>query len=181
PWSAAALCYWYGRELQRRRREREHDRLLASLPSMPQAKLRRLERWCERRLEEGPNGQHGQQYYQARWLAPHVAQELERPARRAALERTKVRRGRPAPAQTLTNDDAMALFNRTEQSEPRTPEPAAAPPAAVCTPLPVGPTVPTFEPVEPKPAAAASCSQTIVRPDLYRRYAAERRAAAVHQ
>jgi hypothetical protein len=52
-------------------------------------------------------------------------------------------------------------------------------PAAVCSPLPAGPTAPTIEPVEPRPAVAATRSPVIVRPDLYARLAAQRRAAAV--
>ncbi len=52
------------------------------------------------------------------------------------------------------------------------------PPAALCSPLPAGPTVSTIEAVGPTPAAAVQ-SPTVIRPDLYARYAAQRRAAAV--
>ncbi|MDQ5854671.1 MAG: hypothetical protein M3380_21885, partial [Chloroflexota bacterium] len=77
-------------------------------------------RWCERLLEEGPNGPRGAQFYLARWLAPHIAQELERPERLAALKRTKVRDDRrPAPAPKLTDVDAtpplLALVDAPEK------------------------------------------------------------------
>ena len=117
PWSDAALCYWYGELLKQRQRERERERLLAGLPSMPHARLRRLERWCDRLLEEGPNGPRGAQFYLADWLAPHVAAELERPERLAALKRTKVH-GDRRPAPTLTGVDAppplLALVDAPE-------------------------------------------------------------------
>ena len=57
---------------------------------------------------------------------------------------------------------------------------ARAPHAACGPSLPAGgPTAPMVEAIGPIPAAAATHSQVIVRPDLYKRYAAQRRAAAV--
>ena len=135
PWDGELLRRCYGIELDRRQRQRQRATQLAALPSMPQAKLRRLERWCERLLEEGPEGPRGGQYYMARWLAPHVAQELASERRRAALERVKPRRGRrPVPVQKLTQVDAMspllALADAPEQvTKSNTLTPAAVHPA----------------------------------------------------
>jgi len=101
PWEDATLSSCYRIELARRQRQRQREKQLAALPSMPQAKLRRLDRWCERLIDEGPDGPRGGQYYMARWLAPHVAQELGSERRRAALKRVKPQNhGRRADAKS---------------------------------------------------------------------------------
>ena len=115
PWDGALLQRCYEIELKRRQRQRQRDQQLAALPRMPHAKLRRLERWCERLLEDGPDGPRGGQYYMARWLAPHVAQELASERRRAALERVKIRPGRrPAPVHPWTELDATPMQELTK-------------------------------------------------------------------
>lgn len=116
-WDDAALDRWYGIELTRRQRDKQRAAQLAALPTMLQAKLKRLDRWCDRLLSDGPNGPDGAKYYMARWLAPHVAAELASEKRQAAIKRTKVRPGRrsdisvssPAAVQTLTLFDATVL------------------------------------------------------------------------
>lgn len=240
PWSDVALDYWYDTELQRRQR----DRWIASLPSMPHDKLRRLERWCDRLIEEGPDGPRGKQYHAAKWQAPYVAQELASDRRRTALERTKVRRERrPAPAPKVTDvdttppllalvdlpeyvtkchtsvpmlvqaGDPVPMFQEAVQAAQDGPgavlmveplyshgTPMEAPPdgdvtptpcmpsramdvpgaahhGAVCSSLLSGPTVPAIEPIGPK--ATTTTTPVIIRPDLYKRCAAQRRAAAV--
>ena len=111
PWDDRAIRWW----CDRIRKERNRAAWIASLPSMTQKQLTKLDRWCERLLEEGPDGPRGRQYYAAKWQAPHVAQELTSERRRAALERVKIRPGRrPAPVQPWTELDATPLQKLTQ-------------------------------------------------------------------
>jgi hypothetical protein len=111
PWDDGAIRWW----CDRIRKERNRAAWIAGLPSMTQKQLTKLDRWCERLLEEGPDGPRGRQYYAAKWQAPYVAQELASERRRAALERVKIRPGRrPAPVQPWTELDATPLQKLTQ-------------------------------------------------------------------
>lgn len=98
--------------MTKEQREARLQRQIAKLPTMRYGKLRQLSRWCDRLIEDGPNGPEGKRYYFARELAPHINAELDQRAEKT--ERLRRRKGRSA----ATVEERLLLAEIEDQRGP---------------------------------------------------------------
>ena len=95
-WTDDAIT-WHIRTLRRRM---HYERTLAKLPDMKHGRLLALDRWCQRVIHDGDDGPEADRLAFARWLAPHVAAELDRRAPMMRRQKAGQRRT-PAPVPSL--------------------------------------------------------------------------------
>lgn len=92
-WTDAAIAARYDAVLKQRQFQRAVERLTV----LPQRKLDQQERWIDRVITEGPDGERGRLYWKARALAPHVNAEQERRVEIKARVNPKKRKLQPTP------------------------------------------------------------------------------------